>query len=169
MKRSPSSKTPALSKGIAVLDLLIVTMIVATIICLLVPTIISAHKNLGLANAAQEFSSFLQQARSDSRKFHAQSAAQMAQVTVVNDRYYFVTIDANGDGVLDPPIVVSLENRRVRMDGPYPRTFRFDWLGRVVDSNQTTLSSAAVTFSGESGKTLVKFDGAGQPVMTASK
>jgi Tfp pilus assembly protein FimT len=169
MKSSPAFKTVTSDKGVSVLDLLICVMIIATIICLVLPTILSAHKSLGLANAAQEFSSFLQQARSDSRKIHAQSVDKMAQVTVINDRYYYVMTDSNGDGVLDPPIVVNLENRRIRMDGPFPRTFRFDWLGRVVDANQNIMTSPAVTFSGSSAKTVVKCDIAGQPVVMASK
>jgi Tfp pilus assembly protein FimT len=169
MKRRPSFRNPDLSEGVALLDLLIVALILATIVSLVVPTMISAQKSIGLSNAAMEFSSYLQRARSDSKKLHAVSAAQMAQVTVVNDHYYFVIIDSNGDGVLDPPIVVNLETRRVQMDGPYPRTFRFDWLGRAVDSNQVILSSPEVKFSGESAKTLVKFDGPGEPVITVSK
>lgn len=169
MKFSPSTEAHSKDSGVTILDLLIVTAIIATVVSLALPLMTSAEKPLLLGNAAQEFSSYIQQARSDSKKLHATTAAQMAQVTIINDRYYFITLDANGDGVLDPPLVVSLENRRVRMDGPFPRTFMFDWLGRALDQNQKIVSSPAVMFSNETGKTVVKFDGSGQPVMQASK
>ena len=155
--------------GVTILDLLIGTTVLAIMVSLAVPLMISAQKPLARTNAAQELSSYVQRARSDSKRLHAVAPEKMAQVTILNDRYYFVTLDADGDGVLDPPVVVSLEKRNTRMDGPFPRTFVFDPLGRVFDQNQKLVTSPAVQFSNETGKTLVKFDSAGQPVITATK
>lgn len=169
MKRTPSIKSFSDSRGITLIDLLIATTIIAMVVSLMLPMVFSAQKSLARANAAQEFSSYLQLARSDSKKLHAVAPAQMAQITILNDRYYFFTVDANGDGVLDPPTVISLEKRNLRMDGPFPRTFTFDWLGRALDQNQKLVSSPAVQFSDGSGKTTVKFDGTGQPVIAVSK
>lgn len=157
------------SAGVTFLDLLIVTMTIAACITLAVPLITSAKKPIGLATAAQEFSSHVQSARSDSKKRHAGSNPPMAYVTIVNPDYYYVVLDGNGDGVLDTPLMVSLTSRQVTVDGPFPRTFYFDWLGRTFDQNQSLMSTPAVRFSSGSGVTTVKFDGAGQPQITSGK
>lgn len=167
---STSTRNLRSSKGVSMLDLLIVMMLAGTVMSFMMAGLGQAQKPLVLTNAAQQFSSYVQQARSDSKKLHATTAPQMAQVTILNDRYYTVTLDSNGDGALDPPMVVSLEERRVRMDGPFPRTFMFDWLGRTFDPNQNMMPAPAVTFANadQSGKTVVKFADAARPPLTVS-
>jgi type II secretory pathway pseudopilin PulG len=167
MKRVP--KTLLTCNGYSILDLLIVMVTIGLVVSLAMPFMRTAQKPLLRANAAQQFSSYLQEARSVSKKLRASAAPQMAQITILNDRYYTVTIDSTGDGVLDPPLVVSLEDRHVKMDGPFPRTFMFDWLGRVFDPNQNMVASPAVTFTNESGKTVVNFADAGRPALVVSK
>ncbi len=159
MKISAANRSSARDDGFTLVDLLIVMVIGATVISLFVAAMGTAQKSMVRANAAQEFSSFVQQARSDSKKLHATAAPQMAQILILNERYYAVTLDANGDGVLDAPVVVALEDRHLKMDGPFPRAFMFDWLGRTVDASQKLLSSPEVSFSNAtgSGKTTVKF------------
>jgi len=171
MKTRSTSKQIHSEAGFSILDLLIVMVLSATVISVMMASLGQAQKPMALTNAAQQFASYLQQARSDSGKLHATNAPQMAQVTILNDRYYTVTLDSNGDGALDPPMVVSLEDRHVRMDGPFPRTFMFDWLGRSFDQSQKMISEPSVTFANEdkSGKTVVKFADAGRPTMTMSK
>ncbi|HYW70462.1 MAG TPA: hypothetical protein VE961_05480 [Pyrinomonadaceae bacterium] len=161
--------TPGTQRGVSAIDLLIAATIIATIVALAIPLMISTQKPLVRMNAAQEFSNFWQRARSDSKKMHAVAPAQMAQITILSDQYYFVTMDADGDGVLDPPVVINLEKRKIRMSGPFPQTYMFDWLGRAFDQNQKLLSAPAVQFSNDAGKTTVKFEGTGQPAITTSK
>jgi type II secretory pathway pseudopilin PulG len=165
----PPTKHLGASSGVTIIDLLIVSTVIAMAVSLLLPLVLTAQKSLVRANAVQEFSGNIQHARSDSKKLHAVVPAQMAQVTILNERYYYVITDGDGNGALDPPVVVNLENRNIRMDGPFPRTFLFDQLGRVVDQNLNLVTLPAVQFSDEKGKTSVKFDGAGQPVITAGK
>ena len=169
MKLLTQSNTPGSNRGVTVIDLLIGTTVIATAISLILPIALSAQRSLVRANAVQEFSSYIQHARSDSKKLHAIAPAQMAQVTILNERYYYVITDGDGNGALDPPVVISLENRNLRMDGPFPRTFMFDQMGRVLDQNQTLMPLPVVQFSDEKGKTSVRFDGTGQPVVTAGK
>jgi type II secretory pathway pseudopilin PulG len=169
MKRPTLPKNPNSSRGVTIIDLLIVTTVIAVAVSLILPLAISAQRSLVRANAVQEFSGFVQHARSDSKKLHAVAPAQMAQITILNERYYYVVTDGDGNGALDPPVVINLENRNVRMDGPFPRTFMFDQLGRVVDQNQSMVAMPVVQFSDYKGKTAIKFDGTGQPVITAGK
>jgi hypothetical protein len=167
MKRS--RKNPHDSSGVTVIDLLIVGTIIAVAVSLALPVVLHAQRSLVRANAVQEFSGFIQQARGDSKKLHAVAPAQMAHVTILNERYYYVVTDADGNGALDPPVVINLTDRNIRMDGPFPRTFLFDQLGRVVDQNQSLVPVPVVQFLDEKGKTAIRFDGAGQPVITVGK
>jgi hypothetical protein len=133
-------------------DLLMVVMLIGAITSFMLTSFGKAQRSLRLTNVTQEFTAHLKQAQVDSKKLHATTAAQMAQITILNDRYYMVVRDTNDDGKLDPPMVVGLEDRRVRMNGPFPRTVMFDWLGRAVDADQKVLPSPSVTFTSEAGK-----------------
>ena len=155
--------------GFTLIDLLIVGTVLAVVVSIALPVVLHAQRTLVRANAVQEFSGFIQQARSDSKKLHAVAPAQMAYITILNERYYYVVADGDGNGALDPPVVINLEERNIRMDGPFPRTFLFDQLGRVVDQNQNLMPLPVVQFLDEKGKTSVRFDSAGQPVITAGK
>ena len=169
MKRPIQSNPPRSDRGVTVVDLLIVGTVIAVAISLILPLALSAQRSLVRANAVQEFSGFVQHARSDSKKLHAIAPAQMAQITILSNRYYYVITDGDGNGALDPPLVIDLESRNIRMDGPFPRTFMFDQLGRVLDQNQNLMQLPVVQFADQKGKTAVRFDGAGQPVVTAGK
>ena len=155
MKPKFGSKNLASDSGISMLDLLIVAMLIGAVVSFVLTSFEKAQKSLRLTNATQEFAAHVKQAQIDSKKRHATTAPQMAQITILNNRYYTVTIDSNDDGQLDPPVVVSLEDRHVQMNGPFPRTVMFDWLGRAVDSDQKVLTSPSVTFSGAAGKIVI--------------
>lgn len=167
MKASSTSKKLSANGGFTLVDLLIVMVVGAMIVSLMVGTMGSAQKSIVITNAAQQFATYVQQARSDSKKLHATAAPQMAQLTILNDRYYTVTLDSDGNGVLDPPIVISLEDRHVKMDGPFPRTFMFDWLGRALDSNQKLVPQPEVKFENTdgTGNRVVQFADAARPNM----
>jgi type II secretory pathway pseudopilin PulG len=169
MKTQIHSKNLNSCSGVTIIDVLIVTTVIAVAVSLALPLALSAQKALVRTNAVQEFSGYVQQARSDSKKLHAVAPAQMAHITILNERFYYVVTDGDGNGALDPPVVISLEGRNIRMDGPFPRTFLFDHLGRVIDQNQTLVALPVVQFADDKGKTAVKFDGAGQPVISAGK
>src|SRR6185295_17327086 len=121
--KNPTPSKNAGDSGVTIIDLLIVTTVIAMAVSLILPLALSAQRSLVRANAVQEFSGFVQHARSDSKKLHAVAPAQMAQVTILNEQYYYVVTDGDGNGALDPPVVINLETRNIRVDGPFPRTF----------------------------------------------
>ncbi len=153
-------------KGFSVLELLIVALMISIVISYTLTSMVRAQKPVLRINAARQFVNYLARARNDSIRRRATVSSQMAQVTILNDRYYSVTLDANGDGVLDTPIVVSLVEEHVTLNGPFPRTFLFDSLGRTVDSNESVIHPAAITVANPSGASMVKLSDAGQPSMT---
>lgn len=166
MKNQTISKDPN-NRGVTVINLLIVATLIATAVSLILPLLLTTQRTMIRTNVVQEFSNFIQHARNDSKRRHAVVPAQMAKVTILSEWYYYVVIDADGDGALDPPVVVNLQDRNIRLDGPFPRTCMFDQAGRVLDQNESPMPFPVVQFSDEKGKTSVRFDGPGQPVVTA--
>lgn len=137
------------------LDLLIAATILSIVISFALTEIVHAQTAALRHRAAQEFSSYLERARSDSVRRHATDPRQMARVTILSDHSYSVAIDANGDGVIDAPVMVNLAEQRVVLGDSAPRAFMFDWLGRIVDAQQNVITSARVTVSNNSGTSLI--------------
>ena len=79
---------------------------------------------------------YIQNARSDSIRRHANEMNRMAQITAFDAHSYNVSLDTNGDGVLDPPVFVDLKEQNIRIDGPFPRMYMFDAQGRTVDASR---------------------------------
>ncbi len=163
-----SRRRASTSQGFSVLELLIVVVMILIVISYIVTQTIQAQKPLLRTDAAQQFANYLERARNDSMRRHASDVAQMAQVTILNDRFYTVTMDSDGDGVLDAPLVVGLAERHLKVGGPFPRNFMFDWQGRVVDSDQKLVHSPVITLANESGTSVVKLSDIGRPSVVQS-
>ena len=142
--------------GFATVDFLIVAVIILIIVTYAWTAVMQAQRWQAREGAAQQFASFIERARSDSMRRRATDTKQMAQVTVLNEGFYSMTIDQDGDGTLDAPHVVSLHEQQLTIDGPYPRTYLFDRSGKIVDSSGNPVQPAVVTFANRSGKSVVK-------------
>src|SRR5436190_12095908 len=142
--------------GFATVDFLIVAVIILIIVTYAWTAVMQAQRWQAREGAAQQFASFIERARSDSTRRRATDARTMAQITVLNESFYSVTIDEDGDGALDVPRVVNLQGQQITIDGPYPRTYMFDRSGKTVDSSGTTFQQTVVTFANRSGKSVVK-------------
>ena len=79
----------------------------------------------------------------------------MAQITVVDAHAYNVSLDANGDGTLDPPVFVDLKEQNLKLDGPFPRMYLFDAQGRTVDPARNPVPSASIMLFDGSGKSII--------------
>jgi hypothetical protein len=117
-------------------------------------------------NAARQLNSYLEKARVDSLRRRAVASAQMAQVTVINATFYSVAMDADGDGALDAPKVISLPaDTALQFNTPYPRTIYFNWRGRTVDAAGNVASPPFITISNSYGSTRIDLTTAGQPTL----
>jgi len=143
------------SAGFSVLDMLIVVVIVSIIVTYILGQISTIQKPLARTNAAQRLTAYVQTARSDSMRRHANEITRMAQITVVDAQGYNVSLDANGDGNLDPPIFVDLKDQKLKIDGPFPRMYMFDAQGRTVDAGRNPIASGSITISNGSGKSVI--------------
>jgi Tfp pilus assembly protein PilE len=142
--------------GFATVDFLIVAVIILIIVTYAWTAVMQAQRWQAREGAAQQFASFVERARSDSSRRRATDARQMAQITVLNESFYSVTIDQDGDGALDVPRVVDLQGQQLTIDGPYPRTYMFDKSGKAVDSSGNAVPQTVVTIGNKSGKSVVK-------------
>lgn len=150
-----SSARSSRIEGFSVLDLMIVVVIVSIIVSYILAQVSTIQKPLARSNAAQRLTMYIQNARSDSIRRHADDFTRMAQITVIDEHSYNVSLDANGDGSLDPPIFVDLKEQNVRIDGPFPRMYMFDSLGRTVDPARKPVTFASITMFNGSGKSVV--------------
>lgn len=151
-----TSQTPKVNiAGFSVLDLMIVVVIVAIVVTYILGQINTIQKPLARTNAAQRLTTYIYNARSDSIRRHANETNRMAQITVFDAHAYNVTLDANGDGSLDPPVFVDLKEQNLTIDGPFPRSYLFDAQGRTLDAERKPLPAASITLFNGSGKSVV--------------
>ncbi|HBB89588.1 MAG TPA: hypothetical protein DC047_18435 [Blastocatellia bacterium] len=155
------------SRGFTVVELLIVVSIVSVVSGFALMQITRARQVMARENAARQFGSYLEKARVDSLRRHPAASAQMAQVSIINATFYSVTIDADGNGTLDPPKVMSLPaGSSLQFNTPYPRTIYFNWRGRTVDAAGNVASPSFITISTTSGPaSRIDLTTAGQPTL----
>jgi prepilin-type N-terminal cleavage/methylation domain-containing protein len=122
-------------RGVSIVEMLIVVAMIGVVTAFAVMQINGAQRAMRLSNSAREFTSWLDKTRLDSVRRHA-AAADMASVQITSANTYVVTIDQNGDGILDPP-------RSITFPGTHGATFYginvptviyYNWRGRPVDA-----------------------------------
>ena len=154
------------SAGFSIFELLIVVLMVTVITGYAIMRFRSSQVAIARVNAAQEFVAYLEQARLDSNHRQTNNVNQMACVTVVDGKTYSYIIDANSDGRLDPPKQVILPTaNNLRIKGPFPKTFRYDWLGRIVDLDNNVVTPPLVVFTNVKGTSTVRLSASGKPVV----
>ena len=163
--KAPLIKTRSGSdSGFSVLELLIVGVMISVLVGFAITQISRAKQNMTRANAVRELATTIEKARLDSVRRHATSNAQMAQVAIINANFYSVTLDINGDGVLDAPRVIGMpaDSNLTIQNGTFPRTILFNWRGRTVDTSGNTVDPDSVVIGNSYGSTTVRITNAGQ-------
>jgi hypothetical protein len=150
-------------RGISIIELLTLATMCTIVIGFIVMHFVRGSGSNPRTGSSTELANYLQRARHDSIKRKPTDIEQMAQVKVFNGRYYSVAIDANGDGYLDIPLVMSLPTeQRLQIQGPFPKTFIFDGFGHTVDSTKRRVPAQPVILGDDSGATAVKFSETGE-------
>jgi type II secretory pathway pseudopilin PulG len=121
--------------GVSIVEMLIVVAMIGVVTAFAVMQIGGAQRAMRLTNSAREFTSWLDKTRLDSVRRHA-SAADMASVKIDSANTYVVTIDQNGDGILDPPRTITFPaTHGATFSGiAVPLTIYYNWRGRPVDA-----------------------------------
>lgn len=153
-------------RGFSVTELLIVLAMISVIAGFAVVSIVRGNRAAYSTSTAMEMAGYLQKARVDSMRRSAKDLSQMAQVKIFNRRFYSIAIDGDGDGNLDVPLVKSLpEQTDVEIDGPFPKTYIFDWQGQNVDLQNNRVAPLSIVVGNSSGASAIKFSGDGKVVV----
>jgi len=154
------------ARGFSLIELLIVVAMISVVSGFAMINLMRAREAIARTNAAGEFAVYLEKARLDSSRRHATKVEQMAQVKIFNGNFYNITLDADGDGAMDVPQVITLPKEQgLSITGPFPKTYIFDWLGRTVDEDNNIVAPQQVNFSNGSGLSAVRFSETGKPVV----
>jgi prepilin-type N-terminal cleavage/methylation domain-containing protein len=146
------------ARGFSVTELLLVLAMISVIAGFAVLSHVRGNRTANRTNTAVEIANYLQKARVDSMRRGAKDINQMAQVKIFNRKFYSIAIDGDNDGYLDVPLVMSLpEQPGLEINGPFPKTYIFDWQGQTVDSQNHRMAPAPMTIGNSSGASAIKF------------
>lgn len=164
MKAPLNSNKTSDASGFTLLELIMVVMMISILVGFAITQIAQAKQNITRANAVRELTTYIEKARLDSIRRHATTPAQMAQVAIINTGFYSVTLDANGDGTVEAPRVISMpaDSNLLIQNGTFPRTIMFNWRGRTVDSSGNTTNPDNVVIGNGYGSSTVRITNAGQ-------
>jgi prepilin-type N-terminal cleavage/methylation domain-containing protein len=146
-------------RGVSIVEMLIVVAMIGIVTAFAVMKIGGAQRAMRLSNSARELTSWLEKTRLDSVRRHAMANTEMASVTIASANSYTVTIDQDGDGVLDPARTITIPaTHGATFSGiTVPVTIYYDWRGRAVDSsgNPLNLSFSLSDYGGVNNNPIV--------------
>jgi hypothetical protein len=161
--RPPFTFSRKYEQGILIVELLTLATMCTIVIGFAVMHFVRGNRTNHRTSSSTGLANYLRRARHDSITRKPTDIEQMAQVKVFNGRYYSVAIDANGDGYLDIPLVLTLPiEHKLQIQGPFPKTFIFDRFGHTVDSTKRRVPFEPVILGDDSGATAVKFSEIGE-------
>lgn len=153
-------------RGFSVTELLLVLAMISVVAGFVVFSLARGNRTAFRTDTAIEIAGYLQKARVDSMRRNAKDVNQMAQVKIFNRRFYSIAIDNDADGNLDIPLVKSLpEKAGVEINGPFPKTYIFNWQGQTVDAQNKPVAPAPLTVGSSSGASAIKFSDEGKVVV----
>ena len=124
-KLTPNTRT---NGGFSIVELLVTAVVITVITGAGVMGITRARASVRISGAAREYGAYVEKARIQSIRSHADDATERASVAINDDRTsYTVTIDLNGDGILETKTVPLPDG--VTFDDV--ETISFDWRGRT--------------------------------------
>lgn len=154
------------ARGFSVSELLLVIAMVSVVAGFAIVSLVRGNRATYRTNTATEIAGYLQKARVDSMRRNAKDISQMAQVKIFNRKFYSIAIDGDNDGNLDVPLVKSLpEQKDVEINGPFPKTYIFNWQGQTVDSQNNRVAPQPITVGNSSGASAITFAGDGKIVV----
>ena len=126
MKRTALSN----SRGFSTIQLLITIAVMAVVTGFAVVSISRARDHVRLMNSARTFAAYVERARADSVRRHAEGANQ-ATVAVVDTNTYAITMDWDGLGTIRTQNF-DLERGVAFTDGMVGKSVSFNWRGRIL-------------------------------------
>ncbi|HEX3250900.1 MAG TPA: hypothetical protein VHS05_15815 [Pyrinomonadaceae bacterium] len=146
MRKSKANlQTTHSGRGFSTIELVIVATILTIVTGFGVMGINRAKASIRLSGAAREYASYIERARLYSIRSHAESASERANVAInENKTGYTVSLDLDGDGVLDTRTIPLPEGVKFGTQ----ETIGFDWRGRTWNTaGAVTRSNAQVSIT----------------------
>ncbi len=153
------------ASGFSLLELLIVLVVLVVIGGYGLFCIMSTDTDIARNNAAQLLAAHIERARVDSSLRHPFRVEQLASVEVIDNKSYVVIVDGDQNGALDPPLKVTLPAGNLQFTGPFPKTFRFDSQGHVVDAENKVVPAPLVTLTNRNGTSTIRLSQSGKPII----
>lgn len=156
-------------RGVSIVEILIVIVIVTAAVGFAFVNLVQGRRAVVRTKTATDFANYLQKARIDSMRRKPTDINQMAQIKVFNRKFYSVAIDADGDGNLDAPLVLTVPAEQdVAITGPFPKTYIFDARGMTVDSINHPVVPQPITVSNGAGASAITFSENGNITVVAA-
>lgn len=128
IRKNKANSNTRTNGGFSVVELLVTAVVLTVVTSAGVMGITRARASVRLAGAAREYGAYIEKARIHSIRSHADDASERASVTISDDKTsYTVTIDLDGDGVLDTKTVTLPDG----VEFETVETIAFDWRGRT--------------------------------------
>jgi type II secretory pathway pseudopilin PulG len=166
MKRFGTAEEINGASGFSLVELVIVMAMILMVTGFFVVEITQARQAMTRTTAARLFATQIEKARLDSVRRHPDSPLDMAQLSIINTKFYTLAIDADGDSRLDEPRVFELaSNSDLAFNGPFPRTFMFNYRGRTVDAFGNIITADLVTISNKYGTSVIRVTNTGDAIV----
>ncbi|MGH9873010.1 MAG: pilus assembly FimT family protein [Pyrinomonadaceae bacterium] len=163
--KRPATKRPVHQGGFTLLQVIIVVALVSVLTAFGALGVVNARARMRLAGSARQFAGLAEKARADSVRRHAMDAGR-SNIQLVNTTSYSVTMDFDGNGVLDGSDTRTFNlDTNVTFDPRFVGTsITFDWRGRSVTGqvNPVLLLTGPAT-----GAALITISGSGDITMDA--
>ncbi|MDQ3907220.1 MAG: prepilin-type N-terminal cleavage/methylation domain-containing protein [Acidobacteriota bacterium] len=133
-------------RGFSLVELLIVLVVLILLVSFAVVSTARTRDRVRLADGTRTFGNYLEKARTDSIRRHADSGSQ-ASVQVLNSTTYRVSYDKDSDGSLGSTdyLDVTLPSGVTFVTSPAPATASYTWQGRVTSAITYTLQNSSGT------------------------
>jgi Tfp pilus assembly protein FimT len=117
--------------GFSAIELLITATILSVVTGVGFMGVTRARASVRLSGAAREYAGYIEKARIHSIRTHADDDSEQAKIVISEDRTsYTVTMDLDGDGVMDSRTVKLPDGVKFET----VETIAFDWRGRTLNT-----------------------------------
>jgi Tfp pilus assembly protein FimT len=140
MRKNKANSNTRTNGGFSVVELLVTGVVLTVVTSVGVMGITRARASVRIAGAAREYGAYIEKARIHSIRSHADEASERSRVAINDDKTsYTVTIDLDGDGVLDTKTITLPDG----VEFETVETIAFDWRGRTWNTVGTTTEGNA--------------------------